>query len=472
MTALDDEMAARAARAREWALFRYALVRPAADPQLSPRERGLLVRQLAEQQHRDPHGRLVRVGRSTLDRWVKALMGGGFAALVPKSRALGPRTDAQLLELAAGLKRERPTRSAAQVRRILQRHTGAAPSTRTIQRHFVRLELNTRPDGRAPATFGRFEAAAVGQLWTADFYHGPKIDGRKTYLFAIIDDHSRYVVGHRWRSQENTIGLLGALRDAVAAHGAPKVFYVDNGSPLKSTQLLHALAVLGVRITHSRPRRPQGRGKVERAFRTVGDQFVVELSTPGDPAGTGTRVATVSDLDRLFTAWLHRVYHRGEHSETGQPPAERFHAAEPELTRPDPQTLREAFLWQDFRTVSKTAVVSLYGNKYTVDPALAGRKVELLYDPFDLSDIEVRWRGRPMGKAVPQVIGRHSHPDVPEATPAPVTATGIDYLRLVEADYHQDLAAGINYAALTDQPQPDDPEQQPDDPEQTRRPGS
>ncbi len=447
MTAMDEEMAARAARAREWALFRYALVRPAADPQLSPRERGLLVRELAGQQHRDPHGRLVRVGRSTVDRWVKALMDGGFAGLVPKTRGLAPRTDAQVLELAAALKRERPTRSAAQVRRILHSHAGTAPAVRTIQRHFARLELNTRPDGRAPATFGRFEAAAVGQLWTADFYHGPKIDGRKTYLFAIIDDHSRFVTGHRWRLQENTIGLLGALRDAVAAHGVPKVFYVDNGSPLKSTQLLHALAVLGVRITHSRPRRPQGRGKVERAFKTVGDQFVVELSTPHDAAGTGTHVATVTDLDRLFTAWLHRVYHRSEHSQTGQTPA-----------RPDPPTLREAFLWQDFRTVSKGAVVSLHGNTYTVDPALAGRKVELLYDPFDLGDIEVRWQGKPMGTALPQVIGRHSHPDVPDTTPVPLTATGIDYLRLVEAGYHQDLAAGINYAALTDDPQPDDPE--------------
>src|SRR5262249_53056559 len=119
MTAYDDEMAARAARAREWALFRYAGVRPAADPDLTPRQRGLLVRELAAQCHRAPDGRLVRIGRSTLDRWVKALMGGGFAALAPKARAAVPRSDAEVLELAAGLKRELPARSAAQVRRIL-----------------------------------------------------------------------------------------------------------------------------------------------------------------------------------------------------------------------------------------------------------------------------------------------------------------------------------------------------------------
>ena len=459
MTARDDSQAGQAARAREWALFRYALVRPAADADLSPRERGRLVRELAEQQHRDPYGRLVRVGRSTLDRWVKALLGGGFAALLPKTRARALRSDPAVLELAVALKRERPTRSAAQVRRILVTHGGQAqaPSTRTIQRHFVRQELNTRPDGRAPAAFGRFEADKVGALWTADFYQGPDIDTKPTYLFSIIDDHSRFVVGHRWRLTQNTVALLGVLRDAVAAHGAPKVFYVDNGSPLKSPQLLHALAVLGVRITHSRPYRPQGRGKVERSYRTVGDQFVVELSGPDTPAGTGTRVGSVEELDRLFTAWLHQVYHQNEHSETRQAPAVRFHAAPGELTRPDPHTLREAFLWQDFRTVTKVATVSLHGNTYSVDPALVTRKVELLYDPFDLSRIEVRWQGKPMGTATPQVIGRHTHPIVPAATPAPITATGIDYLRLVEAAYQRDLAAGINYAALvpTDSPQPD-----------------
>jgi putative transposase len=451
MTAYDEEMAARAARAREWALFRYAVVRPAADPDLTPRQRGLLVRELAAQSHRAPDGRLVRIGRSTLDRWVKALMVGGFAALAPKARAAAPRSDAEVLELAAGLKRELPARSAAQVRRILLRQLGRGktPSTRTIQRHFVRAELNTRPDGRPPRAFGRFEAEAVGHLWTADFYHGPLVDGAKTYLFVIIDDHSRYVVGHRWSSQENTVGLLGALRDAVAAHGAPKVFYVDNGSPLKSIQLLHALAVLGIRITHSRPRRPMGRGKVERVFKTIGDQFVVELVTPAHDARTGSHVGSVRELDRLFTAWLHRVYHRAEHSETGQYPAQRFHAGEADLVRPSPDRLREAFLWQDFRTVSKVATVSLHGNRYAVDPALVGRRVELLYNPHDLGDIEVRWQGRPMGKATAQVIGRHSHPDVPHTAPAPVVATGIDYLRLVEADYHAEITTAINFSALT-----------------------
>ncbi len=56
---------------------------------------------------------------------------------------------------------------------------------------------------------------------------------------------------------------------------------------------------------------------------------------------------------------------------------------------PAPEALAEAFLWEEHRRVTKTATVSLHGNSYEVDPALVGRKVELVLDPFDLARIEV-----------------------------------------------------------------------------------
>ena len=100
------------------------------------------------------------MSRATIDRWIRAWRAGGFAALAPPARQVTPRTDAKVLELAAGLKREKPGRTAAQVMRILRASCGWSPSVRTLQRHFERLELNTRPDGAGPATFGRFEHPA------------------------------------------------------------------------------------------------------------------------------------------------------------------------------------------------------------------------------------------------------------------------------------------------------------------------
>ncbi len=224
----------------------------------------------------------------SLDRWIRAWRAGGFDALVPSTRHAEPRTGASVLELAAALKREVPARTAAQVAAILAEHAGAAPSARTLQRHFARLELNTRPDGSPPAAFGRFEPAAPNERWTGDALHGPVVAGRKTYLFAFIDDHSRALTGYRWGHSEDTIRLEAALRAGLACRGVPKVVYLDNGAAMVSKQLLRALAVLGIQLTHSRPGQPAGRGKIERFFRTVREQFLVELTAPEPwPSSTG-----------------------------------------------------------------------------------------------------------------------------------------------------------------------------------------
>ena len=438
--------AARAERARDVALFRYALIREAADPALSTRARGILVRQLAEMEHTGPTGERVRVSRVSLDRWVRAWRTGGFDALLPSARHAQPRTPAGVLELAAGLKREVPGRTAAQVAAILAEHgTAVVPSARTLQRHFARLELNTRPDGQAPKAFGRFEADAPNQRWTGDALHGPVIAGAKTYLMAFIDDHSRALVGYRWAHAEDTLALAAALRHGLASRGTPKVVYLDNGSAMVSKQLLRALAVLGIRLTHSRPGQPAGRGKIERFFRTVREQFLIELTVPG----AIEKISDLAALNELFTAWVETVYHHRVHSETDQAPLARFTAGGAP-TVPTPDQLREAFLWSEHRLVTKTATVSLHGNSYEVDAALIGRRVELVFDPFDLAEVSVRHAGRDMGTAVPQVIGRHVHPAARTEAPGPVPATGIDYLNLVRARHTTALARRVNYAAMTE----------------------
>jgi putative transposase len=430
-------------RRREVGLFRYALVRDAADPALSKAERGRLVRALADREHVGPDGRLVRVARGTLDEWIRFYRRGGFEALVPRPRVVVPHTAPEVLELAFRLKRERPERTAAQVREImLAAGGGAVPGLRTLQTHFARQGLNVRADGRSPGkVYGRFEASVRNELWTGDGLHGPILAGaaaRRAVLLAFIDDHSRLLVGWRWGTGEDVFRLEAALRAGLMTRGVPEAILVDRGSAFVSSQLLRACAVLGVRLIHASPRAATTKGKIERYFRTVRDQFLVEIDD-------GVELA---ELNRLFSAWLEVVYHRRVHSETGQTPLERFDAAgAPSL--PTPALLREAFLWSVERTVTKTATVSLHSNHYEVDSALVGRKVELVFDPFDLTRIEVRYQHRPFGLAVPLQIGRHTHPQAEREVPPP-SVTGIDYLKLLADRRDAELGGQrIDYASLT-----------------------
>lgn len=441
-------------RYRDVGLFRYSLVREPADPALSAAERGALVRALAAAEHVGPDGRGVRVGRSTLDQWIRAWRAGGFDALVPKPRLVEPRTPVEVLALAEACKREVPGRTAAQVAEVMGAAMAATaggvgvPSARTIQRHLARLGLNTRPDGSPPRAYGRFEASVPNELWTGDALHGPAVAGRKAYLLGFIDDYSRALVGHRWTASEDTVRLEGALRAGLACRGVPRAILVDRGSAFVSAPLARACAVLGVRLIHASPRTPTTKGKIERFFRTVRGQFLVELDARGGAADLG-------ELNRLFTAWVEVVYHRRAHSETKTTPLARLLSAGPPGL-PSPELLHEAFLWSEQRRVTKTAQVSLHGNSFEVDAALVGRRVELVFDPFDLTDIEVRFENRGMGKAVPVRIGRHVHPQArPDAVPEPVP-TGIDYLSLIAGRREAELAGQrIDYAALAE-PDTDD----------------
>lgn len=445
VTDVDGEQRRRAERARRIALFRYELVQEVIDPALSSRQRGRLVRDLAGRVHAGPFGAPVRVSAPTLNRWCRWWRAGGFEALVPAPARVEPRTPAEVLAMAAALKSENPDRTAAQVVRILRVQSGWAPSERTLQRHFKHLELD-RDVPAKPAVFGRFEADRCNELWVGDVLHGPVIGGRKTYLFAFLDDRSRAVMAARFGFAEDAVRLAVALRPALASRGVPESIYVDNGSSFVDSWLLRACATLGIKLVHSTPGRPEGRGKIERWFRTVRDQFLVEITDE-----VGARIEGLAELNRLTIAWIETVYHPAVHSETGAPPLRRWRDGIPDpLPLPTPAQLREAFLWSEFRTVNKNAVVSLHNNRYQVDELLIGRKVELVFDPFDLTDIEVRYRGRSHGKAVAFRIGRHSHPKARPEHPDTDTppATGIDYLRLVDADHTRQLESRINYTAL------------------------
>jgi hypothetical protein len=110
-------------------------------------------------------------------------------------RQPGSRIDTTVLELAVALKRENPERTAAQVARILKTSGGWSPSESTLLRLFARYDLTRPANPAGTSVFGRFEAEAPNQRWVGDALHGPKVAGRKTYLFAFL---GRVSADHKW----------------------------------------------------------------------------------------------------------------------------------------------------------------------------------------------------------------------------------------------------------------------------------
>jgi len=208
---------------------------------------------------------------------------------------------------------------------------------------------------------------------------------------------------------------------------------VDNGAPFKNAWLARTTALLGIRLVHSKPYAPEGRGKQERLNRYIREAFLAEACHRG--------IGSLDELDDLFGAWAESVANRRVHTETGEAPIDRFERSGPHR-QVEPAALAEAFRWSVTRKVTRTATVPLEGNAYAVDPALVGRRIELRYDPEDLSTLDVFFEGRPAGVATPFIIGRHTHRKVPQAARPEPEATGIDYLGMVAAA-HEEAAGAV-----------------------------
>jgi transposase InsO family protein len=315
-----------------------------------------------------------------------------------------------------------------------------------VRQQLARRGLSREALAAEPRSFGRYEAAASNDRWITDVLVGPWVPHPKVTssvrakLFLIVDDHSRLLVHGRFFAQENARACQEALRAAIVHRGLPEVLYADNGAPFKNAWLTRTCAVLGIRLVHSKPYAPQGRGKQERLNRFIREAFLAEATHHG--------IETMSALDDLFSAWAEQVANRRIHAETGETPVVRFERGGPHRGA-DPERLMQAFRWSVTRKVTRTATVSLEGNTYALDPALVARRVELRYDPEDLSAIDVFFEGSPAGVATPFVIGRHTHRAVPQSKPPEAVATGVDYLGLVAAAHEEEAGTGsIDFSQL------------------------
>jgi putative transposase len=434
--------------AEQTALDRYRVIAEAASERLTPAERGLLVRELAGRTHESSDGSRRDYSRATLDRWIRAYRAEGLDGLRPQPRSdVGMvRRVPELLQEACALRRELPARSAAQISRILQARHQVRVSPRTLRGHLLRLGLGRAQLSGQRQVYGRFEAERPNEIWVGDVLVGPFVPhprregSRRAYLFLFVDDYSRLLLHGRWMTHENTRAGQDVLRQAILRRGLPETAYLDNGSPFANAALDRTCAVLGIRLVHSRPYSPQGRGKQERLNRFIREGFVAEAEHAG--------IESFSQLNDRFAAWSEQDCNTRVHAETGQTPISRF-LSRGLLRQVDLELLHDAFRWSVMRMVTRTAQVSIMGNRYSVDPALCGRRVELRYDPEDLARIEVWHDRRPFGNAVPFLLGRHVHRQVPQAEPPPPPQpTGIDYLGLVEQAHQAETLGQISYRDL------------------------
>lgn len=162
---------------------------------------------------------------------------------------------------------------------------------------------------------------------------------------------------------------------------------------------------MGIRLLHSRPYKPQGKGKCEKFFQIVERAFKSEVELLINQG----KLITLEELNLLFAAWLNKYYNRRIHSATKQSPISRWDSSDKPVPKLSLEKIYEAFLYKDERSCSKTGIFSLYGNKYEVEKFLCNKKVEIKYDPYDLdTGIQVYFEGKRFKDAIVAKVHRHS----------------------------------------------------------------
>lgn len=381
------------------AVFRYGVISDfVSGVQLQRGERRRRLAEKCAQKWRIPGSSRTRIGLSTIKEWLSMYTASGnkLESLYPgerddkgKSRAIDDETAAGIVVL----RKEMPCATipillrAARERKIIL--PGMTIAHSTLYRFLVSQGLMEHPELTSKDR-RRFEADATNALWQSDVMHGPMVlvDGkqRKTYLIAFIDDHSRLILHAEFFLSEGLPCFLDALRKALLMRGLPRKLYVDNGPAFRSNHLEHICASLGIVLIHAKPYQPEGKGKIERFFRTVRMQFLAVA-----------KESTLAGLNTALSKWISE-YHETTHSTTGEPPMVRF-ARELACVRPAPSDLSDHFRKEAKRTVARDRTFTVQGRLYEAPVDLVGKQVRLLYHEHDPARVEVLWLGKTYGFA-------------------------------------------------------------------------
>jgi transposase InsO family protein len=375
---------------RQVATFRFGVISDlVVAHNLERGERERLIRDKAERQWEIPNSRRTRISASTISLWIRLYERGGrrLETLYPQGRAdIGQSRvlDEEVAQMLINLRREFPKASVQSLIRSLRERKLVDPwakiSITTVWRFLKGQGLLEAPQ-QPPKDRRRFEAELPNDLWQSDMMYGPsvQVEGRhrKTFLFAFLDDMSRLVAHAQFYLSEGLESYLDCLRQALLRRGLPRKLYVDNGPTFRSQHLAQITASLGIALIHSTPYQPEGRGKCERWFRTVREQFL-----------SLWRGQDLAELNEAFRSWLQQCYHPSVHSVTNQSPLERF-SSHLECLRPVPSNLEDYFRKRTLRIVARDRTVALNGRLYEAPIALMGKKVALLYHDHDPARVEI-----------------------------------------------------------------------------------
>lgn len=378
----EDELINSAAKIAE---FRFGIIAPVIQGLFPDRSETAYFKRIARNELSLPDGKKVKYSYKTIEDWATKYKKGGLDALMPHHRAdkgsSRSLSDVAIAEIYR-VKEEFPRMNATQIHYHLIRNNfiPASISVDSVQRFIRNHDLKS---ARNPNLRDRkaFEESDFGNMWQADTCYICHITengkSRQVYCMAVIDDHSRMLVGAEMFYNDNAYNFQKVLKNAISTYGIPSKLLVDNGAPYANAQLSMICVEAGIRLIHTRVRDGASKGKSERQWLTMKTTWIYNL----DPG----RITSLDQFNGMLRDYV-RNYNTSFHSGIRTTPLERFKNTCASVRKPvSGEWLADCFYNRITRKVRKDSTVSIDSESYDVPLQFIGMSVEIRYLPGDMT---------------------------------------------------------------------------------------
>ncbi|MHA1492055.1 MAG: DDE-type integrase/transposase/recombinase [Promethearchaeota archaeon] len=227
------------------------------------------------------------------------------------------------------IKTERPGRSAKMIRRLLKKEFPDHCTSLSLIDKVLRKQGLSRRKKNSFKGYSRYVRDKPNDLWQIDIAGYQTLDNiGRVYLIGIIDDCSRFIVGAEYFKSEEQKHIMIVLRDAFMAYGRPNQILSDNATQFKNiqgqlnTRYSNLLTSLGIEPIYSKPYYPQSKGKIERWFKTVQDDFLCEIRGKFEEHPNWT----LTDINQELKKWIRWYNFEHEHgSLPGKEPPQKIY---------------------------------------------------------------------------------------------------------------------------------------------------
>lgn len=325
---------------------------------------------------------------STMYRWLNEYKQNGNQAFIKKLRADSGRFRALTDIATQAIKKIISENSHLTIQQVYDKLIALYPvknmSYSTVYR-FIKSNPMLPADEKQVYAVRAFEASCINHMWQTDVMYGPRLfcpeqdQIKKTVLFAIIDDYSRYVILAAFCFDESLSPFLKYYKHAMLYKGIPQILYTDNAKIYHSHRLARITALLSTSLVFTKPYAGYQKGKIERFFHTLRSQFLNTF--------TSFENITIEMLNGNLQEWID-TYHHTVHSATKETPFNRFFSNVPS-NGPFKSLATvhiDDFLFddQEFRKVRNDGTISIKKIFFEVPQQLIGQKIIVRFDPEKL----------------------------------------------------------------------------------------